>query len=232
MNQHFCSNCKEPLPPDSRYCPNCGAPVQNSTGSSSSGKAPCQDNSSRSRKGKTGLIIAVVCVVFVFAAGLAVILLNFIIVRNLRDKIDTDVTVLQEGTLPSNDNDTEDSVSPPDNDPPVSGKYRTIEDFIHSDLIQSQLEDQIKELEGTGVSLTLEGKDNRLIYNFVIENENVSSLMNETDSLASILDSQSDTFRGLASMLRAAVDVEDPVIVIRYLDSAGNIILSREFEGD
>ena len=52
------------------------------------------------------------------------------------------------------------------------------------------------------------------------------------DALASGLDAQADTFKSVAKSLKAAVDEENPVVVVRYMDANGDEIYSQEFAAE
>ena len=43
------------------------------------------------------------------------------------------------------------------------------------------------------------------------------------------MEDQTSVFEGVAASVKLAVDVESPVVVVRYLDNEGNEIYSREF---
>lgn len=113
-------------------------------------------------------------------------------------------------------------------DLPASGKYATLEDFINSDLMQEQLDSQIASLEGTGLTADITAEDNKLVYNFTITDPNVAASL-DAAALQSSLDSQASTFESIASMIPLAVEIDNPVVVVRYLDSAGTVIVSQEF---
>ena len=113
-------------------------------------------------------------------------------------------------------------------DLPASGKYATLEDFINSDLMQEQLDSQIASLEGTGLTADITAEDNKLVYNFTITDPNVAASL-DAAALQSSLDSQVSTFESIASMIPLAVEIDNPVVVVRYLDSAGTVIVSQEF---
>ena len=49
--------------------------------------------------------------------------------------------------------------------------------------------------------------------------------------MESSLQSQASTFETVASSLKAAVEVENPVVVVRYLDNTGAEIVAQEFAG-
>lgn len=113
-------------------------------------------------------------------------------------------------------------------DLPASGKYATLEDFINSDMMQEQLDSQIASLEGTGLTAEVIAEDNKLVYSFTITDPNVAAAL-DAASLQSTLDSQASTFESIASMIPLAVEIDNPVVVVRYLDSAGAVIVSQEF---
>lgn len=114
----------------------------------------------------------------------------------------------------------------------ITGKFKTLEDFVNSDIMQQQLEEQLASLEGSGIALALTAEDNKLIYNFTIEDADLAAaLAADPSTLQSSLQSQASTFEAVASSLKAAVEVDNPVVVVRYLDNAGTEIVSQEFAG-
>lgn len=114
----------------------------------------------------------------------------------------------------------------------ITGKFKTLEDFVNSDIMQQQLEEQLSSLEGSGIALALTAEDNKLIYNFTIEDADLAAaLAADPSTLQSSLQSQASTFEAVASSLKAAVEVDNPVVVVRYLDNAGTEIVSQEFAG-
>ncbi len=113
-------------------------------------------------------------------------------------------------------------------DSAATGKFASIQEFIESDMMQEQLASQQASLEGSGMSMDITGEDNKLIYSFTIDDPELSSLM-DTATLESTLDSQASTFESVASILPAAIEVDNPVVVVRYIGSDGTELVSREF---
>ncbi len=115
----------------------------------------------------------------------------------------------------------------------ANGKYNTVEDFVNSDLMQSQFESMKSQLEGDddSMSIDLSAEGNKLIYSFTYSAEALEGV--DTDTLATTLDSAMDsmasTFEGIASSLKDAVDVDDPVVEVTYYTSDGTELCSREF---
>ncbi len=115
----------------------------------------------------------------------------------------------------------------------ASGKFESLDAFVSSDMMQAQLESQIASLEESGLSceLTAEG-GNKLVYNYTILDEAVAVLMDK-ETLDASLTEMADTFTGVANMIPAAVDgVENPIVVVRYLDNTGAEITSMEFPAE
>lgn len=248
----FCDNCGAPLEPGRAFCSSCGKPVeengqQNSfysqppyTAQNPGAYAPQPEKKAK----KTGLIAAIVIICVVLLAGGVGTALYFFVFNNDSDK-KTEMTAKADDEKDDKKDDAdseekpeedflpedEDTYNDDDSDSSYSGKFDTLDDFVNSDIMQQQLETQLAAFEGTGISAELIADGNQLIYNFVIEDADLAAIMDKS-TLDSSLDSQASVFEGLAAMLPAAVDVEDPVVVVRYLDNVGNIITSREFYAD
>lgn len=114
----------------------------------------------------------------------------------------------------------------------ADGKFKSLEGFVNSDIMKEQLESQMESLEGTGISCELAADGDKLVYNFTIEDETLASAMDKA-TLDSQLESMASTFESIASTLPAAVEgVENPAVVVRYLDPAGEEITSMEFTAE
>ena len=115
----------------------------------------------------------------------------------------------------------------------ASGKFESLDAFVSSDMMQAQLESQIASLEESGLSCELTAEDgNKLVYNYTILDEAVAVLMDK-ETLDASLTEMADTFTGVANMIPAAVDgVENPIVVVRYLDNTGAEITSMEFPAE
>ena len=113
------------------------------------------------------------------------------------------------------------------------GKFATLEDFINSDLMKSQMDTQNKSLEGSGLKAALKAEGSTLIYLFTVEDDAMAELLkSNTESIQSSLDSQASAFEAIAKSLIAAVEeIENPTVVVRYVDNTGEEIFSQEFVG-
>lgn len=126
-------------------------------------------------------------------------------------------TVYEMDEEPSTENNTSDE----------TGKYASISDFVNSDLLQSQMESLKSTASEAGMDIEITGEGNKLIYTFVISDElNVDGI---AETLEAGLESQASTFESVASSIALAVEVENPVVVVRYVDTQGNEIAAREF---
>lgn len=112
----------------------------------------------------------------------------------------------------------------------VSGKFASIQEFIESDIMQEQLAAQTESLAESGMTLELTGEGSQLIYNFIIKDKDLSTLLaSDPGSLESTLESQASTYSSVAASLTEAIDVEDPVVVVRYTGNDGTELFSKEF---
>lgn len=107
-----------------------------------------------------------------------------------------------------------------------AGMFSSIEEFVNSDEIQSQIE--AMQTDEMGVTITGEG--NKLIYTYTFA-EGVDT-EGMAESLESAVQAQASTFQSIASTLSQAVNEENPVVVVVYQDSEGNEIYSAEFAAE
>lgn len=112
--------------------------------------------------------------------------------------------------------------------PSATGKFSSLDDFVRSETMQGQIRTQQENLKGSGMSVEIVAEGNKLVYNFTVEDEAMAAAL-DAASLKSSLDSQASTFKAVAQSLKAAVEVENPVVVVRYLDNTGKEIYAQEF---
>lgn len=125
-------------------------------------------------------------------------------------------------TLTEEENDSEDS----------SGLvlFDTVADFAASDLIQDQLTSMKESLAEAGMDINITGEDNKLIYTFsYLEIEKMDGM---AEALEEQISAQADTFKSVAKSLKATVKVEDPVVVVTYVDANEEVIYSQEFPAE
>lgn len=114
-------------------------------------------------------------------------------------------------------------------DSPATGKFATIADFVADPTLQSQL-NSIKESLGESMNIEIKGQDNKLIYEFTFPEG--TDTEGAAESLATALEGQASTYKSIAASLLDSVEVENPVVVVTYLDSDGNEVYSQEFEAE
>ncbi len=108
------------------------------------------------------------------------------------------------------------------------GKFATVEDFVKSDIMQKQLDEMKSQLGDQAGSLEVTGEGNKLIYTFTFDLGDQDA---ETvgAALENALESASGTFETIATTLKDAVKVENPVVVVTYVASDGTELCSKEF---
>ncbi len=115
-------------------------------------------------------------------------------------------------------------------DAPASGKYATIQEFVESDAMQSQLESVTSQAEASGMKFDIYGEGNKLVYAYTFsEDVDVSGM---GDALKEALNEQADTFKGVAKSIPLAVDVDSATVVVKYINHDGTEICSEEFTAE
>ncbi len=111
------------------------------------------------------------------------------------------------------------------------GSYASVEEFAASDDIQSQIEAMKESLNEAGMDIAVTGEGDKLIYTYTYkELTDEDGTMEE--SIKTQMDAQASTFTAVANTIKAAVDVEKPVVVVRYLDANGEEIFSGEYPAE
>lgn len=142
-----------------------------------------------------------------------------------------DSTSVSESVVDDSKADSTSESTGDDSDSSVGlGKYDSVADYANSDLLQNQIASVKESLAESGMDLDVTGEDNKLIYTYayaeLIQTDGLA------DALASSLDAQADAFKSVAESLKDAVDEENPVVVVRYMDANGDEIYSQEFAAD
>ena len=107
-----------------------------------------------------------------------------------------------------------------------NSKFGSISDFVNSDEFQQQLDAAMSSTEGSGLNLEITGEDNKLIYSYTYQEEMPAEA---AEQLQAALEAQASTLEGIASELKNAVNVENPVVVVEYLNPDGSVLCSMEF---
>lgn len=111
----------------------------------------------------------------------------------------------------------------------AAGKFATVEDFVNSDILQSQLESMKSSMGSDGLAIDVTGEGNKLIYTFTYSDLGDTDVETLKAGLESALDQMSSTFEGVASSLKEAVEIDNPVVVVTYVGDDGTELCSKEF---
>lgn len=114
-------------------------------------------------------------------------------------------------------------------DLPSDGTFDSIQDMLDSSMMKSQLESMLASLEDSGMSCTLSADEDSLIYDFTITDEALAEQMTK-EILDPSLESMASTFESIAGALPSMVEgLDNPSIIVRYLNPDGEEITSMEF---
>ena len=111
-----------------------------------------------------------------------------------------------------------------------NGKYATVAEFAASDAVQSQITELKSSLAEKGMDIVISGEDNKLVYTYTYKE--ITDTTGMAEALQSAMASQAETFVAVASSMKEAVNVEAPVVVVRYVDANGGEIYSEEFTAE
>lgn len=102
--------------------------------------------------------------------------------------------------------------------------------YVESEEVQSQLEAMLASLEEQGMQMEVLGEDNKLIYRYTFTNMEKQDGMAE--QLEKSMEAQTETFTMVANSLKTYVEVEDPMVIVEYLDANGEEIYTAEFKAE
>lgn len=106
------------------------------------------------------------------------------------------------------------------------GKYDTVEEWVKSEKVQKEFDEMLADLDDSSMKMEILGEENKLIYSYTFLEE-VPEGMGEQLGIA--LNEQASTFEEVAEALKEEVDVDNPIVVVEYLNSDGSEIYSQEF---
>lgn len=113
--------------------------------------------------------------------------------------------------------------------PQSDSRYPSIQAYLDSPAIKSQLATPIAQAEDGGFKLSVTAEGDSLVYGYEITDAALASALRENpDSLSAALAQSAPTFEAVARSLRSTTTVENPSVIVRYLDSQGTIA-EREF---
>ena len=116
----------------------------------------------------------------------------------------------------------------PATDSKSSGKmYSSISDYLNDATVKEALSTMEKSVSGSGMNIKVTSEDDKLIYTFTYEK------LEKTDEMAKQLEegikAQDATFQSTANQVKQYVDVDSATVGIKYVDSKGEEIYSKEY---
>ena len=127
----------------------------------------------------------------------------------------------------------EDTETPETTEAPEEAAFEKFPDmkaYVESEEVQSQLEAMLASLEEQGMQMEVLGEDNKLIYRYTFTNMEKQDGMAE--QLEKSMEAQTETFTMVANSLKTYVEVEDPMVIVEYLDANGEEIYTAEFKAE
>lgn len=108
-----------------------------------------------------------------------------------------------------------------------SGKYSSLEEYIDSDEGQDIIENTQKAAGDTMEFDLLAEPGDKFVYQYTysVDTSNIDG-----EYFSQYMENYEDTYSSLVSSLKMIVDVENPIIVVRYLASDGSNIYTAEFD--
>lgn len=112
-----------------------------------------------------------------------------------------------------------------------SGKqFSSISDYLNSDQVKTALDTMKKQFEGQGMKIDVSADGNKMVYTFTYET------VEKTDDLAQQLESamaqQDARFQSNCEEIKKYVDIDKAYVVIKYVDSKGEEIYSKEYSSN
>lgn len=107
------------------------------------------------------------------------------------------------------------------------GGNNSLEDYINSEEVQSQLSTLEKSLEGSGMNIKISAKDNKMIYTYTYDNMEKSDELTEKHEQA--MAAQDSKFQATADKIKSEAGVDSASVVIEYVDKNGEMIYTKEY---
>lgn len=108
------------------------------------------------------------------------------------------------------------------------GKAATVEDYLSKPEVKAQMDAMSESLGSSGMQIKISGEGNKLIYDYTFDAQ-----QDVPDELKTALEdamtAQASVFSSIATTLKTEAKVSDPVVVVRYLNADGSLILEKEY---
>ena len=115
----------------------------------------------------------------------------------------------------------------------AEGKFKTMEEYVQSDLVQLQLKNLREMTDPDILEVEISGQENKLIYTYIYKDIYDVDEKAFVEAVRSYLDDKdlSEKYASMANLLKTLVEVEDPVIVLKYIAEDGTELYSKEYRG-
>lgn len=109
-----------------------------------------------------------------------------------------------------------------------SQKFASVDEYIQSDAVQQQIAATADQSASQGIKIDVVAEDgNKMVLVYTLETQ--VDAESTAAALEAVLDEQASTFEEAAKEMASQVDVENPVVVLRYVNADGTEILSKEY---
>lgn len=112
----------------------------------------------------------------------------------------------------------------------ITGKFATVEEMIASGVLDDQIDQMNEAYKEAGMGISIEGEGEKMIFIFKLLE------IAKTDGMGEAMEqqfkAQEDTFKSYAKLLKAAVEVENPVVVLRCVDVNDEVVCEVEFPAE
>ena len=145
----------------------------------------------------------------------------------------------EQSSEPASDNKAAEHAVPEDNSKQTTSaatggagteKLSSVEEYLALPTVQESIDVLSQTLEASGLKMTVTGEGSRLIYTYTYGTQVDAAAAKPL--LESGLDNQAATMETVAASLKLYVDIEDPIVVVRYLNADGSEIYTREFQAE
>lgn len=134
------------------------------------------------------------------------------------DDKDSDKKTTAENSDTNND-DADDNAS--------SAMFESMEEYIASDEAQAEVDALKASMQGDEMSVDVRGEGNKLIYTFKYD-----TLVKE-EGMEEAFESESakveSMFTQAAKLMKSVVAVDNPVVVVEYIDANGEMIFTKDY---
>lgn len=102
--------------------------------------------------------------------------------------------------------------------------------YVESDAFQSQI-DSYKSSFGSTLDVDVKVEENKLVYEFTYKTQIEDSVLDSVKTqLESAFNTMASSFEEIANQLKSEIKIENPAVVVKYLNADGTTIAEHTFE--